>query len=65
MILQELAEVSALGVHAQHVDRLANEADAQHPDQVGVAQARQDSGFVFEVRPAKYFKGRALFKICY
>ena len=54
MILQELAEVSALGVLAQHVDRLANEADAQHPDQVGVAQARQDSGFMFEVRPRKF-----------
>ena len=54
MILQELAEVSALGVLAQHVDRLANEADAQHPDQVGVAQARQDSGFIFEVRPGMF-----------
>ena len=53
MILQELAEVATLGVLTQHVDGLAHEADAQHPHQVGVAQARQDSGFVLEVGPGK------------
>ena len=49
MVLQELAEVAAFGVLAHHTDGLAGEADAQDPDQVRIAQTRQDSGLVFKV----------------
>jgi hypothetical protein len=49
VVLQELAEVAALGVLAHHADGLAGEADAQDPDQIRIAQARQDSGLVFKV----------------
>ena len=69
VVLQELAEVTSFRVLAHHVDRLAHEADAQHPHQVRVAQARQDSGFVLKVRSGMFLIGsvkllaRALFEL--
>ena len=49
MILEELAEVAPFGVLADHADGFAREANPQDPDQVRVAQARQDPGLVLKV----------------
>lgn len=51
MILEELVEVTLLGVFADHTEGLLLEAHTKDAYEIGIVQAGQDPGVLLKVRP--------------